>query len=469
MLSTLRVRKPLLPSGAQSSSQQIRNLVADLDDCTDLHPTYQRDIRWTKDKMNALIGTIMETGVVPALLLYKLQAGDERKCESYEWECIDGQHRLFVLMHFLRSRPVRLDGREWMIAWEWTGEDGQVTHVFFDETEDTKRWIAAHPAVRHDYMTKEEKVAFSTFKMEVKEIKDPLTLEQRCSIFTSLQQGVQVRGSDLLKNYTGVRLVQFIQYEKMWETAFKTALLQRCWLKAKNYWLHWVIRCFFIINPTGEDDYGDSFKIRDSKITEMIKKNDPRLISTPEQEAVFAAALERFLRFLNGLPVGVKFSPPKFFALFCHLSSADEGREDVLRGHMAGWAKDLASKDLKTAWENRKAGGDDDEREYLFVEATDELDRIKIPAEDLPPRKSPPPQVRARVWTSAFGGAEVGICDCCREKISVEAWECGHVLAAASGGKDTADNLRPVCRTCNRSMGTMHMDEFKKRYYPESE
>jgi hypothetical protein len=462
-----RVRKILLPSGAQASSAQIRNLVADLDDCTDLHPIYQRDIRWTKEKMNALIGTIMQTGVVPALLLYKLQPGDERKSASYEWECIDGQHRLFVLMHFFRGRAVRLDGREWMISWEWTDEEGQDTHVFYEETEDTKRWIAAHPSVRHDYMTKEEKTAFATFKMEIKEIKDALTLEQRCAIFTSLQQGVQVRGADLLKNFTGVRLVQFIQYEKKWEAAFKHALLVRCWLKAKNYWLHWAIRCFFIVNPVGEDDAADSFKIRDSKIGEMIKKNDPRLATAPLQETAFAEVMERFLAFLDILPAGVKFSPPKFFALFSHLSTAEEGRESLLRGHMAGWAADLASKDLKTAWENRKAGGEDDEREYLFAEAECELDRIKIPAEEMSPRKSIPKKIRGRVWVSAFGAAEVGTCDCCGEEISAEAWECGHVLAAASGGKDTPDNLRPVCRTCNRSMGTMHMDEFKSRYYPE--
>jgi hypothetical protein len=35
------------------------------------------------------------------------------------------------------------------------------------------------------------------------------------------------------------------------------------------------------------------------------------------------------------------------------------------------------------------------------------------------------------------------------------------------GGKDDISNLRPVCDTCNLSMGTRHMDSFKSDYFPE--
>jgi Protein of unknown function DUF262/HNH endonuclease len=468
MAATVRVRKALLPSGSKVISQRIGDLVASLDEKVDLHPIYQREIRWGKEKMDALIGTVMESGVIPALLLYKLKDGDERKSPSFRWECIDGQHRLFVFAHFLRGRTVSLNGREWVVTWKHVDEDGQVTHVFFEETEDTKRWVAAHPRERYDYMTEEERDHFSEFTVELKEIhKDPLTLEQRCAIFTSLQQGVQVRGSDLLKNYTGVRLVQFIQYEKKWETAFKNVLQTRCHLNAANFWLHWAIRCFFILFPTADKDMGDSFKLRDSKIGQMIKANDPRLDSTEEQEEVLACGMERFFAYLESLPAGVKLSPPKFFALFSHLAGAAAGREDILRGHMADWAADLPSSKYKKAWENRAVGGDDEEREALFLEGAEQLGRISVPAEELPARKSIPKSIRNRVWTKFFGEEEAGCCQVCEREITLKSWECGHVLAAAAGGKETLDNLRPICRSCNREMGTQHMDEFKERYYSD--
>jgi hypothetical protein len=443
--------------------------VSSLEDKVDKHPIYQREIRWNKEKMDALISTIMETGVVPSILLYKLQPTDDRKLASFRWECIDGQHRLFVLEHFFRSRLVRLDGREWMVSWNWVSEDKQVTHIFYQESEDTKRWIAAHPKERYEYMSEDERDFFGDFSMELREIKDPLTLEQRCAIFTSLQQGVQVRGSDLLKNFTKIQLIQFIQYEKKWESRFKDAILAHCHLKAKNYWLHWAIRCFFIQFPEENSAAHDSFKRPDVKIGQMIKANDPSLKITADQKLAFSAAMERFLSFLESLREGIRFSPAKFFGIFAHLADAANGREDILRGHMLVWATELLTKDHKTAWEKRKVGSDEDERKLLFKEAMEELARIKIPVEEMPPRKSIPKSIRERVWKNYFSVAEKGICDCCRQRIQKSAWECGHVLAAASGGKDTVDNLRPVCRTCNREMGTMHMDEFKSRYYPDAE
>ena len=468
-MSSIRVRRPLLLNGARLRNQSIVDLNRSLEGKVDLHPTFQRDIRWTKEKMDALVGTVMNNGIIPSLLIYRLHEGDERKTLSIVWECIDGQHRIFVLSHFLRGSMVRLEGREWMISWRWIGEDNQETHIFYEETDDTKRWIAAHPSTRFEYMSEEERNDFSEFSLELKEIhKDPLTLEQRCAIFVSLQQGVQVRGSDLLKNCTSVRVIKFIQYEKKLENSFKEVLLTRCHLKAKNYWLHWTIRCFLIMFPSDENNFSESFKLRDTKIAKMIKDNDPLLDSSPDQEAAFSAALERFLSFLNSLPLGVKFSPAKFFALFYHLSQADEGREDILRGHMSAWARDVPSAEYKTAWENRKVGDDDDEREELFCMADDELDRIKIPAEEMAPRKSPPKKIRDRVWKNNFGEDETGTCNCCKDEISLVGWHCGHILAAASGGSDRPDNLRPICRTCNSSMGTMHMDEFKSRYHPES-
>ena len=39
-------------------------------------------------------------------------------------------------------------------------------------------------------------------------------------------------------------------------------------------------------------------------------------------------------------------------------------------------------------------------------------------------------------------------------------FECGHVKAKTNGGKNSVENLRPICGICNKSMGTNHMYDF---------
>jgi 5-methylcytosine-specific restriction endonuclease McrA len=39
--------------------------------------------------------------------------------------------------------------------------------------------------------------------------------------------------------------------------------------------------------------------------------------------------------------------------------------------------------------------------------------------------------------------------------------ECGHIIAHALGGNALLDNLMPVCKSCNRDMGTMNLEEYK--------
>ncbi|PNH08369.1 hypothetical protein TSOC_005130 [Tetrabaena socialis] len=82
-------------------------------------------------------------------------------------------------------------------------------------------------------------------------------------------------------------------------------------------------------------------------------------------------------------------------------------------------------------------------------------------AEEKASRRPLPRASRCAVWNRFFGEwAGVGACYCCRREITQQNYECGHILAACKGGSDAISNLRPICTTCNRSMGSRHMDEF---------
>ena len=82
------------------------------------------------------------------------------------------------------------------------------------------------------------------------------------------------------------------------------------------------------------------------------------------------------------------------------------------------------------------------------------------------PRRSIPKKIRGLVWKEHFGESMMGACFCCKKKLeALDDWHAGHIVSHANGGKDGVANLRPVCISCNLSMGTENMDEFKARCY----
>jgi hypothetical protein len=76
-----------------------------------------------------------------------------------------------------------------------------------------------------------------------------------------------------------------------------------------------------------------------------------------------------------------------------------------------------------------------------------------------------PVPVKNALWSLHFQNNITGICQCCKtENISRNNFDCGHIVSEKAGGNVELTNLRPICRACNSSMGTMNMDEYMKKY-----
>lgn len=72
-------------------------------------------------------------------------------------------------------------------------------------------------------------------------------------------------------------------------------------------------------------------------------------------------------------------------------------------------------------------------------------------------------RMRMEVWHNTFG-IDTGSAKCpyCKiNSINSFNFECGHITAKAKGGKLIVENLKPICSTCNKSMGTNVMDLSK--------
>lgn len=82
-----------------------------------------------------------------------------------------------------------------------------------------------------------------------------------------------------------------------------------------------------------------------------------------------------------------------------------------------------------------------------------------------------PKKIRYDVWSRYFGSVAEGSCYVCNNDISLLIpgnYHCAHKKAHALGGSLHLDNLVPCCYSCNQSMGTRDLEEYKKQYYPNS-
>ena len=93
-----------------------------------------------------------------------------------------------------------------------------------------------------------------------------------------------------------------------------------------------------------------------------------------------------------------------------------------------------------------------------------DLEKAKQPPK--PKRKAIPKAVKDSVWDRTFGASKgIGKCYVCNNEINSKRFDCGHIIAVSNGGDNTIDNLKPICSTCNKSMGTKNMENFKQEHF----
>ena len=109
------------------------------------------------------------------------------------------------------------------------------------------------------------------------------------------------------------------------------------------------------------------------------------------------------------------------------------------------------------------------ERQQQF----EETERLRIEAEkqkekeDKKKKKqSIPKNVRNIVWNHYIGEDIIKHrCLCCKKVLITNTnFEVGHVLSEKNGGTHEINNLRPICGSCNHSMGTENMVDFVVKY-----
>ena len=76
--------------------------------------------------------------------------------------------------------------------------------------------------------------------------------------------------------------------------------------------------------------------------------------------------------------------------------------------------------------------------------------------------KTIPLSLKKAVWERWMGmGEGEAKCPVCKVTMIYQiSFHCGHIVAKSRGGLNTVDNLKPICQSCNSSMGNQNMDDF---------
>ena len=83
-------------------------------------------------------------------------------------------------------------------------------------------------------------------------------------------------------------------------------------------------------------------------------------------------------------------------------------------------------------------------------------------------KKNIPKALRNIVVNKHFGNRFISNCFVCYKEFNRDDVQIGHVISEKNGGQTIEQNLRCICKTCNCSMGTQNLNDFKECYFPTS-
>jgi len=166
---------------------------------TNLQPKYQRSLSWSFDKMLLFLDSLYYCPIIPAYILYKLDKIDLLKLRKNNpdsntlYECIDGQHRFYVMYKFIKSEPVKT-GKT--LKYLYIKSKDNNTKLFYSINDDIKQLYKSN--IRE--LNIDEKASFNETNLSIQIITQYLDELSKRNMFNRLQNGERVSNLDKLKN-----------------------------------------------------------------------------------------------------------------------------------------------------------------------------------------------------------------------------------------------------------------------------
>ena len=181
-------------SNKKQENITIRSLITDFfnENLIILQPNFQRQIKRSAAEMNKIIETYVREDCIPNLFIIEKKHIDKNNNEHVLYECLDGQHRLTALKHYITNKPFN---NEYLSYESKNGE-----YVFFDLTDKIKSKFNKLKIFCRQ-MSSAEKTLFLNTKIQItfiSDVKDQHYLEN--NEFKKLQDGAKIDKTDLIKN-----------------------------------------------------------------------------------------------------------------------------------------------------------------------------------------------------------------------------------------------------------------------------
>jgi len=420
-----------------------------------LCPDYQRDFTWNIEKQNLFIDSIIRGYIIPNIIMRKIGS---------KYECVDGQHRLKVIKHYIESTKI-LDVN---IRWE-KKEENTIKRYLYEENELSKLIRMQNKG----YLSKHHKDRFDSYQLNVTIINSKIDESQMCQIFTRLQNGERITNIDKFKNSCQHPLIKYIKdnnlfsyktySENPWNILFDKYLSSsKCITKttSKRHLILAIVR-FGLIKQNKSLNCGSYL---DLNIEKYLEANSPIVNITIDIKDIF----DDLIKFLEDIvDLNVKLCKYLLF-IFMHLYLNNKNLYKKMKEKINDIADTDYNKYETYEYDNlhkKLIVPDHQKLENILDKITEEYfnDEQELLDEKIP--KKLPKTIRAMVWDEYIGEEKgTGKCYVCKIKINSKHYECGHIIARANGGNDAIENLRPVCSLCNKSIGTINMDDFKRKY-----
>ena len=76
-----------------------------------------------------------------------------------------------------------------------------------------------------------------------------------------------------------------------------------------------------------------------------------------------------------------------------------------------------------------------------------------------------PSKLREKLWIKTYGDENISkcpisFCNSILDNSKKNGWEAGHIISEYNGGTINIDNLKPICKSCNCSMGCKNWNEY---------
>jgi hypothetical protein len=410
----------------------------------------------------------MKKRYIMPILMYELHPEDKigkyNPDTIYENEVMDGQHRLYTLNSFKSAAKQKLPSvsKPFIVHWilEVEDEEGHKhnKYIFYERTGDVDSWCKENK-ICPDYLSPEGKKVFNKTVIKITSILSKMAMDERRAEFLSLQNGIPVRGSDLIKNEVGCKLMVEFNIHN-YEEKMMNILFIHCSKKAEKFWTSWAAK-FYQLYKTKDPSL--TFVRGDKEIEKLIKNRDDSLDPSNDFKDFDDKFLDfiKFLKELNeNVGENVVMNPTQIFALFYHMCHDPYNRE-ILYSHMSNFSKEGQVRKFKNLWEK----DDKKQRKEYFNDCLSRLRGMTEKAKPYDDRKITQ-KLRNDVWKEYFDDDTEGKCTICDKNITKNDFECGHIQSRALGGETALYNLKPMCRDCNRKMGTKNALDFKRDNYP---